>query len=138
MLSVANLNQYYGGSHILRDLSFEVPPGKVTALLGRNGVGKSTLLKALMGLVPAATGAEPPTEFAAAPSGQSSGDVCRLHGTAAPAEAAVSVGAAYELPAFERAVGFASADLIGMVAAGADACFSDRSVALSTTCEGSV
>ena len=57
MLSVANLNQYFGGSHILRDLSFEVPPGKVTALLGRNGVGKSTLLKALMGLVPAATGA---------------------------------------------------------------------------------
>ncbi len=57
MLSVANLNQYYGGSHILRDLSFEVPAGKVTALLGRNGVGKSTLLKTLMGLVPTATGA---------------------------------------------------------------------------------
>jgi urea transport system ATP-binding protein len=56
MLSVANLNQYYGGSHILRDLSFEVPAGKVTALLGRNGVGKSTLLKALMGLVPPRTG----------------------------------------------------------------------------------
>jgi len=56
MLSVANLNQYYGGSHILRDLSFDVPDGKVTALLGRNGVGKSTLLKALMGLVPARTG----------------------------------------------------------------------------------
>ena len=56
MLSIANLNQYYGGSHILRDLSFEVPDGKVTALLGRNGVGKSTLLKALMGLVPARTG----------------------------------------------------------------------------------
>ena len=56
MLSVANLNQYYGGSHILRDLSFDVPDGKVTALLGRNGVGKSTLLKTLMGLVPARTG----------------------------------------------------------------------------------
>ncbi|MEJ2174011.1 MAG: urea ABC transporter ATP-binding subunit UrtE [bacterium] len=56
-MSVSNLNQYYGGSHILRDLSFEVPAGKVTALLGRNGVGKSTLLKTLMGLVPAATGA---------------------------------------------------------------------------------
>ena len=50
------LNQYYGGSHILRDLSFEVPAGKVTALLGRNGVGKTTLLRTLMGLVPAATG----------------------------------------------------------------------------------
>ncbi|MGZ5081025.1 MAG: urea ABC transporter ATP-binding subunit UrtE [Usitatibacter sp.] len=57
MLTVANLNQYYGGSHILRDLTFEVPAGKVTALLGRNGVGKTTLLKTLMGLVPAATGA---------------------------------------------------------------------------------
>jgi urea transport system ATP-binding protein len=56
MLNVENLNQYYGGSHILRDLSFEVPMGKVTTLLGRNGVGKSTLLKCLMGLVPSASG----------------------------------------------------------------------------------
>ena len=53
---VEGLNQYYGGSHILRDVSFEVPAGKVTALLGRNGVGKTTLLKTLMGLVPARTG----------------------------------------------------------------------------------
>jgi urea transport system ATP-binding protein len=56
MLSVKNLNQYYGGSHILRDLSFEIPAGKVTALLGRNGVGKTTLLRTLMGLVPARNG----------------------------------------------------------------------------------
>jgi urea transport system ATP-binding protein len=56
MLSVNHLNQYYGGSHILRDLSFELPAGKVTALLGRNGVGKTTLLRTLMGLVPAKTG----------------------------------------------------------------------------------
>ena len=56
MLAVSGLNQYYGGSHILRDLAFEVPAGKVTALLGRNGVGKTTLLRTLMGLVPAATG----------------------------------------------------------------------------------
>jgi urea transport system ATP-binding protein len=56
MLAVANLNQYYGGSHILRNLAFEVPGGKVTALLGRNGVGKSTLLRCLMGLVPAREG----------------------------------------------------------------------------------
>ncbi len=55
-LSVSGLNQYYGGSHILRELAFEVPAGKVTALLGRNGVGKTTLLKTLMGLVPAASG----------------------------------------------------------------------------------
>ncbi|MBM3392035.1 MAG: urea ABC transporter ATP-binding subunit UrtE [Betaproteobacteria bacterium] len=56
MLTVDNLNQYYGGSYILRNLAFEAPAGKVTALLGRNGVGKTTLLKCLMGLVPAATG----------------------------------------------------------------------------------
>jgi urea transport system ATP-binding protein len=53
---VEGLNQYYGGSHILRDVSFELPPGKVTALLGRNGVGKTTLLRSLMGLVPIRTG----------------------------------------------------------------------------------
>ena len=56
MLTVTNLNQYYGGSHILRNLAFEVPAGKVTALLGRNGVGKTTLLRTLMGLVPTRTG----------------------------------------------------------------------------------
>jgi len=56
MLAVAQLNQFYGGSHILRDLSFEVPAGQVTALLGRNGVGKTTLLRCLMGLLPLRTG----------------------------------------------------------------------------------
>jgi urea transport system ATP-binding protein len=56
MLSVAGLNQYYGGSHILRNVSFEAPTGKVTALLGRNGVGKTTLLRTLMGVVRARTG----------------------------------------------------------------------------------
>jgi urea transport system ATP-binding protein len=56
MLTVSALNQYYGGSHILRDVSLEVPLGRVTVLLGRNGVGKTTLLKTLMGLVPAASG----------------------------------------------------------------------------------
>jgi urea transport system ATP-binding protein len=53
---VEGLNQYYGGSHILRDVGFELPAGKVTALLGRNGVGKTTLLRSLMGLVPIRTG----------------------------------------------------------------------------------
>jgi urea transport system ATP-binding protein len=57
MLTVEGLDQFYGGSHILRGLSFEVPAGKVTALLGRNGVGKTTLLRALLGLVPVARGA---------------------------------------------------------------------------------
>jgi urea transport system ATP-binding protein len=56
MLSVSNLNQYYGGSHILRDVAFELPGGKVTALLGRNGVGKTTLLRTLMGLLPTRSG----------------------------------------------------------------------------------
>lgn len=57
MLTVQNINQYYGGSHILRDVSLTAQPGKVTVLLGRNGVGKTTLLKSLMGLVPIKSGA---------------------------------------------------------------------------------
>ena len=57
MLQVEQLHQYYGGSHILRGLSFDVKVGEVTCLLGRNGVGKTTLLKCLMGLIPAKEGA---------------------------------------------------------------------------------
>jgi urea transport system ATP-binding protein len=56
MLSIKNINQYYGGSHILRDVSLDSQVGKVTVILGRNGVGKTTLLKSLMGLVPVKTG----------------------------------------------------------------------------------
>ena len=56
MLTIKNINQYYGGSHILRDVSLEAKLGQVTVILGRNGVGKTTLLKALMGLVPIKTG----------------------------------------------------------------------------------
>ena len=56
MLEVQGLNQFYGGSHILRDLSFEARVGEVTVVLGRNGVGKTTLLKSLMGVVPVKTG----------------------------------------------------------------------------------
>ena len=51
MLKVESLNQYYGGSHILRDVGFEARVGEVTVVLGRNGVGKTTLLKSLMGVV---------------------------------------------------------------------------------------
>ena len=56
MLTVSNINQYYGGSHILRDVSLQATRGKVSVILGRNGVGKTTLLKSLMGLVPVKTG----------------------------------------------------------------------------------
>jgi urea transport system ATP-binding protein len=57
MFSVRNINQYYGGSHILRDVSLQAEVGKVTVILGRNGVGKTTLLKSMMGLVPIKNGA---------------------------------------------------------------------------------
>jgi len=56
ILQVKDINQYYGGSHILRGVSLEARLGKVTVLLGRNGVGKTTLLKSLMGLVPIRSG----------------------------------------------------------------------------------
>src|SRR6059058_5974076 len=56
MLTIKNVNQYYGGSHILRDVSLAAQQGNVTVILGRNGVGKTTLLKALMGLIPIKTG----------------------------------------------------------------------------------
>jgi urea transport system ATP-binding protein len=56
MLRVEHLNQYYGGSHTLRDIDIEVPGGAVTALLGRNGVGKTTLLKCLMGVLQVSSG----------------------------------------------------------------------------------
>ena len=52
LLEAQGLNQYYGGSHILRDVSVSAALGRVTVLLGRNGVGKTSLLKSLMGVVP--------------------------------------------------------------------------------------
>jgi urea transport system ATP-binding protein len=56
LLQVEGLNQYYGGSHILRNLGFEARVGEITVILGRNGVGKTTLLKSLMGVVGVKTG----------------------------------------------------------------------------------
>ena len=51
MLSIQDLNVYYGESHILRDVDLNVAPGKMVCLIGRNGVGKTTLLKTIMGLL---------------------------------------------------------------------------------------
>lgn len=56
MLAVERLNQYYGSSHTLRNVDLKLQVGKCTALLGRNGVGKTTLLKCMMGVLPIASG----------------------------------------------------------------------------------
>lgn len=56
MLSIQNLNQYYGQSHTLWDLAFEVPAHSCTCILGRNGVGKTSLLQSIMGLAPKVSG----------------------------------------------------------------------------------
>ncbi len=56
MLTIEGLNQYYGESHSLWELSLEAPEGVVTCLMGRNGVGKTTLLKCNMGLLPMRSG----------------------------------------------------------------------------------
>ncbi|HEY7821969.1 MAG TPA: ATP-binding cassette domain-containing protein, partial [Acidimicrobiia bacterium] len=53
LLTIEDLNVWRGEAHILHGVSFTVPRGQVTALLGRNGVGKTTTLLALMGLLPA-------------------------------------------------------------------------------------
>src|SRR4028118_101255 len=56
MLSLTAVNQFYGESHILWDAQLQLEPGTCTCLMGRNGVGKSTLLKCVMGLLPIRTG----------------------------------------------------------------------------------
>lgn len=56
MLAVKTLNQFYGGSHTLWDVDLTVTPGSRTCLMGRNGMGKTTLLKCIMGLLPATNG----------------------------------------------------------------------------------
>jgi urea transport system ATP-binding protein len=55
-LDISGLNVYYGESHILRDVDLRVAPGRMVCLIGRNGVGKTTLLKTIMGLLPARSG----------------------------------------------------------------------------------
>ena len=56
MLKLANVNVYYGESHILRNVSFHIEAGQVACVMGRNGVGKSTTLKAIMGILPVRSG----------------------------------------------------------------------------------
>jgi urea transport system ATP-binding protein len=56
MIALKGINQLYGGSQILWDLNLELTPGSLTCLLGRNGVGKTTLLKCMMGLLPIKSG----------------------------------------------------------------------------------
>ena len=56
MIRISNLNSYYGRSHILHEVSLEVPTGAIVTVIGRNGVGKTTLLKTIMGLTDRATG----------------------------------------------------------------------------------
>ncbi|MEQ1574045.1 MAG: urea ABC transporter ATP-binding subunit UrtE [Vicinamibacterales bacterium] len=56
-LTITTLNQSYGGSHTLWDVDFVVPKGSRTCLMGRNGMGKTTLLKCIMGLLPVTSGA---------------------------------------------------------------------------------
>jgi urea transport system ATP-binding protein len=56
MLQVSNINVYYSESHILRDVDLSVPAGQMVCLIGRNGVGKTTLLKTIMGLLKPRTG----------------------------------------------------------------------------------
>jgi urea transport system ATP-binding protein len=56
MLTTDKVNQFYGGSHTLWDIDLNVPAGGCLCLMGRNGVGKTTLLKVIMGLIPASSG----------------------------------------------------------------------------------
>ena len=56
MLKVEGINTYYGDSHILFDLSMEVPEGKIISMLGRNGMGKTTICRSIMGLTPVRSG----------------------------------------------------------------------------------
>jgi urea transport system ATP-binding protein len=56
MLQIRTLNQFYGGSHTLWDVDLDVPEGSCTCLMGRNGMGKTTLLKCIMGLLPVSSG----------------------------------------------------------------------------------
>ena len=56
MLSISHLSVGYGESLVIRDMSFELNAGSATAIVGRNGMGKSTLLKAIVGMIPADTG----------------------------------------------------------------------------------
>ncbi len=72
MLNISGLNQFYGQSHILWDLDLAIEPASCTCIMGRNGVGKTTLLKCIMGMLPARSGTMlfGDTELAALPTEQ--------------------------------------------------------------------
>ena len=56
LLTVENINSYYGDSHILFDLSLEVPEGSIVSVLGRNGMGKTTVCRSIVGVTPPRSG----------------------------------------------------------------------------------
>ncbi|HEX6871547.1 MAG TPA: ABC transporter ATP-binding protein [Micromonosporaceae bacterium] len=79
LLSVRDLHVRIGGSHILQGVTFDVAPSGVTVLLGRNGVGKSTTLKAVLGLPPVAGGVQGTVAFDGAPTtGRRTHELVRL------------------------------------------------------------
>ena len=92
LLALEGVNTFYGKSHILRDVTFDVREHEIVALLGRNGAGKSTLLKTIIGIAPPATGeiaARRATTLARRPSGRRSraaaSPTCRRGAACSPA-----------------------------------------------------
>jgi branched-chain amino acid transport system ATP-binding protein len=59
MLTIEGLNTHYGASHVLQGVDLAVPEGRICSVLGRNGVGKTTTLRTIMGLVPPSGGISP-------------------------------------------------------------------------------
>src|SRR6201991_3775433 len=56
MLRIEDMNTHYGASHVLQGVDLEMPQGRISAVLGRNGVGKTTMVKTIMGLVAPSSG----------------------------------------------------------------------------------
>ncbi len=73
MLSIKGLNTHYGASHILQGVDLDLPAGRIAAVLGRNGVGKTTTVKTVMGLVPPSGGTHHARRRATSPAGRRTG-----------------------------------------------------------------